>query len=128
MEKDPFAKTESFVNESLNNKIIDLSTRIKLLEERYSNFRREEQLAEQNLIALERRVSKEFKDLDERLLDIKRAINNLKDDLAMMSSEIKRAVRHHEFKALEKYIMFWAPVDFLTRDEARKMLDEKKTL
>jgi predicted nucleic acid-binding Zn-ribbon protein len=127
METDAFEQKKEPENGDLNNKILDLSTRIRLLEERYGNFRREEQLTEQNLIEMEKTIGKEFKEIDEQLLELKREIANLKDDLSVMVSEMKKAVKLPEFKALQKYIELWSPVEFITRAEAEDIA-KKKTL
>ena len=122
MDIDPFEQKKPVMRDDYGKQIVDISTRIRLLEERYSNFRREEQLTEQNIIHMEKKISQEFKELDQQLLELKRKMNDLKDDLTMMSGEMGRSVKTHEFKALEKYVHMWMPVDFVTRNEAENLL------
>lgn len=110
------------ISKSVNN----IAASLRILEERYSNLRNKSQLSEQSIIGLEKDVTRDTKMLSEELVDAKRELNDLKDKLRLISMEMKNLVNKNEFRVLERYLDMWQPMNFVTRDELNRILEEKK--
>lgn len=103
-----------------------MAANLRILEERYSLMRNKGQLSEQNMIALEKSVNKDFKILSDELTELKHSINDLMDKLRLISEELKNLVDKDEFRVLERYLDMWQPMNFVTHDELARMLAERK--
>lgn len=102
-----------------------LAANLRILEERYSNLRGRLQTSEQGIIALDKDIRADIKLLGEDTLELKRDINDINDKLRLISGEIKNLVNKNEFKVSERYLDIWQPMNFVTRNELKKMLEEK---
>lgn len=110
------------ISKNVNNTAASL----RILEERYSTLRNKSQVSEQNIIDLEKEVTEDIKMLSEDLVELKREMNDLKDKLRLISGEITNLVNKNEFKVMERYLDMWQPMNFVTRDELNRLLEEKK--
>jgi hypothetical protein len=102
-----------------------LAANLRILEERYANLRNRLQASEQGVIALDKDIRTDIKLLNEDVLELKKEINDIKDKLRLIGGEIKNLVNKNEFKVVERYLDIWQPMNFVTRNELKKMLEEK---
>lgn len=112
----------------VSRKISDLLSRLRLLEERYGNLRREHQMTSQNMIEHHQQLSKQQRKLSDQLLEAKRTIKELSDQIGIMKGELTDSAKSHQVLALERYIDLWQPLDFITRDQAQRMIAEKSRM
>ncbi len=137
-EQNPFAqapppqpKHQSKENEeflSLSRQISELLSRLRLMEERYANLRREHQTTSQNMIENHQSLTKQERRLGDQLLALKREMSEMNDQIKMMTGELSDTAKAHELKALEKYVDLWQPMDFLTRKQALELIQESRKL
>ena len=118
------AKQEDQRYLTLSRKVGDFLSRLRLLEERYANLRREHQTTNQNMIENHQHLTKQQRKLSDTLRDLKRELNDLKEQLGTMQGELADAASAHDLKILEKYLEFWQPLDFITRHEAERLISE----
>ncbi len=118
VDPDMFEKVAKGVN--------SMAANLRILEERYSLMRNKGQLSEQNMISLEKSVNKDFKMLSDELTELKHSINDLTDKLRLISEEIKNLVDKDDFRVLDRYLDMWQPMNFVTHDELKRMLDERR--
>ncbi|MBN1275247.1 hypothetical protein JXA12_03065 [Candidatus Woesearchaeota archaeon] len=109
---------------SLSRQVSDLLSRLRLLEERYANLRREHQTTSQNMIENHQHLSKQQRRLNDSLLELKRGVHDLQEQLGIMQGELVDAARSHDLKVLDRYLDFWKPLSFLTRAEAERLVEE----
>ncbi|MCK4669591.1 MAG: hypothetical protein KAT43_00185 [Nanoarchaeota archaeon] len=102
----------------------DIGRRLRVLEDRYNSLRKQFQFTDQIMLKNKKEINTEIKAMDLTLSEINKEIIELKDKAARMSSELKGCARLSELKIIEKYIDLWKPVNFLTRDQAIKMIKE----
>jgi hypothetical protein len=121
--KKPAASPEMF--EKLSSTANSLAANLRILEERYSLMRSKSQLSEQSMIDLEKSVTKDINSLANELTDLKHEVNDLMDKLRLISEELKNLVEKDEFRVLEKYVDMWQPMNFVTRNELMKLLEQK---
>lgn len=117
------SKKEETPYEAISNSVTGLGSRLRVLEERYTNVRKKTQLTDQNVLEFERDVKTEIKSLNQDLLEVKRSLSEINENLISISSELKKCVKQSELKVLEKYIDMWQPLNFITKDELNKLLE-----
>ena len=108
----------------ISRQVSDLLSRLRLLEERYANLRREHQTTGQNMIENHQHLSKQQRRFNDTIVDLKRSLNELNEQIGVMRGELSDAARSHELKALDRYLDFWQPLTFITRAEAERIVRE----
>jgi predicted nucleic acid-binding protein len=101
------------LSEGLNN----VSLRLKVLEERYTNLRKKTQLTDQNLLDFEQNLREELHAVALDILEMKRMFSEIKEKLELLASEMKDAAKASDLKVLQRYLDMWQPMDFVTREE-----------
>ncbi|MFT4282794.1 MAG: hypothetical protein ACMXX6_00025 [Candidatus Woesearchaeota archaeon] len=107
--------------------LVDLSSSIKILEDRYLNLRKKTQLTDQVLIDTQRKFTKERKLLFEEITSLKLKLQDLDEQLDNMKNEVNNSVKIKDFLVLDRYLDLWEPINFLTRKEAEKIIEEYKS-
>lgn len=111
-------------NES-SNVLVDISSNIRILEDRYHNLRKKAQLTDSAVIDMQRDFFNEKRLLAEEITEVKAKLYELEEEIVNMKSELSKAVKLKDFIVLDKYLEFWNPVNFLTKEEAERILDER---
>ena len=109
---------------SFTEDIGNLSRRLRLLEESFTNIRRVLQVTEQNVLGKNKVFSTEIRTLTSDIGDIKQEIAEIKERIIELVKELKETAKRDEVKVLEKYINFWNPVKFVTQNEVEDIVKE----
>ncbi|MBW3014732.1 hypothetical protein KY335_05860 [Candidatus Woesearchaeota archaeon] len=117
-------KGPSSASSEIEDFLGNLGRRIRVLEERYNNLRKQFQFSDQLMLKNKKNIHAEIKAMDLTLSEINKELVGIKDRAGQMSAEIKGCAKLSEFKLLEKYVDMWRPVNFLTREQAMKMIKE----
>ncbi|MBR9702402.1 hypothetical protein GOV10_00050 [Candidatus Woesearchaeota archaeon] len=104
----------------------DVAARLKVLEERYANLSRREQLAEQNMLHFERDLKADLRAIQKRLLESRRHTTEVRESLETIQGQVANTAPKHELRAIEAYLNLIQPLEFMTREEAKKLLEEYK--
>mgnify|MGYP001575446560 FL=1 len=99
---------------------------IRLLEERYSQVRKKSQFTEENMLNDTKEIFNDINVLNETIAELKKSIAEIGDKLFKLGEEVSQGVSKAELNVISKYLDFWQPLDFVTRQEVEKMLREKK--
>lgn len=110
----------SGINSQLNN----LSMRMRVIEERYTNMRRKTQLIEQNMLASNKRSKDELKLLESDITDLKRKMLELNSKTNQIILELRNCAMKQDVEMLRKYIDIWQPVNFVTANQVEKMIND----
>lgn len=117
---------------TLTRLLADVAAELRILEDRYTNLRKKNQLTDQALLETQRNFSKEKRLLNDDLTEAKMKLQELVEDIALMKSEFKDVVKQKDFKVIEKYLDMWEPLQFVTRKEVDELINElesrKKTI
>jgi hypothetical protein len=95
----------------------DTMRRLRVLEERFMNLRRKAQLSEEKLLAAEEKVHTDVRMLTDELVALRRTLADLQESVASLQGEMQHAAPQHELRALEKYLSYWDPMSFVTKEE-----------
>jgi len=105
--------------------INSLGRRIRLLESRYTDMNRKSQVTEKNMLNERKRFITEIKTTNSDVVEIKKEIDGIKNKMDMIVNELRNFAARDELDTLKKYIDFWEPVNFVTRHEVEKIIEEK---
>lgn len=108
-----------------DNQVNEMSTKLKLLEERYGVLRKKSQLSEQNLVEMDQEQFRELRLVQDRITELKRQVKTITEKVSSLQAEMQQFVRKEEFIPLERYVNLWQPVDFVTRKEVNVFLRKK---
>ena len=111
------------ISDVLSN-LNELDRRLKMIEERYSDLNRKTELIDKNRLDERKIVIREIKTIDSDITEIKGEISALKNKVELMIKEFETFARKEDLAALKKYIDLWEPVNFATRNEVEKMIEE----
>jgi chromosome segregation ATPase len=100
----------------------DLARRLRMLEERYINFRKKNQVTEQDMVSAHKNLNKEVKTAMSDLSELRKGINELENTMKLVLSELQNCARKEDLLVLQKYINMWEPMHFVTEDEVKKMV------
>lgn len=109
----------------LLEQINSLGRRLRLLESRYTDLNRKVQVTETNMLNVRKRFITETKTINSDVIEVKKEIEGVKTKMDRVVSELKNFASRDEIDTLKKYIDFWEPVNFVTRNEVEKIIEEK---
>jgi uncharacterized protein (DUF342 family) len=107
-----------------NEEISNLNRRMKMIEERYANLRSNFQVMEQNMLQKHKSFFTEIKTLNLEITEVKKEINELKDRMMMLIKEMELLARKESVETLRKYIDFWNPLNFVSKNEIEQIIRE----
>ncbi len=105
--------------------ITTISTRLKILEERYTILRKKSSVTDQNLIQVEKNQFNEFRLLNEDIIKLKIKLKGAMEKLELLTDEVQNFTDRREFTIIQKYLEYWEPMDFVTRKEINDFLRRK---
>ncbi|MFH1316824.1 MAG: hypothetical protein ABII01_04860 [Candidatus Woesearchaeota archaeon] len=110
--------------EAVNNQLNNVSLRLRVLEERYTNLRRKTQVIEQNMLNAHKQIKEEIKMNNSDMTDMKRDIKDIKNKMRQIVLELKNCALKEDLNVLRKYVEMWEPINFVTQNQAEKMIQE----
>ncbi|MFC1741427.1 hypothetical protein ACFL3V_02740 [Nanoarchaeota archaeon] len=114
-------KSVSDIAGELNN----VSRRLMMLEERYTNLRKKTQVTDQNMLSNNKKVMTEIQTSHSQMDDLKKQLNDMVDKMKIIVRELKECAKRQEVEVLQKYINIWEPVKFVTRDSVVKLVADE---
>lgn len=121
MDEQLFPKTQQ-----PNQRVSSVAARLKMAEERYSNLLKRSQMGEESLLQFEKETRAELKALAQKALELKRHIVEINRKVDAMEGELSSVVHKHEFSTVDRYVDMWQPAGFLTREQAKKMIERER--
>jgi hypothetical protein len=110
----------------LGDTVNETASRLAVLEERAANLRKKTQMTEQSLIDYEQEARADLQALTERLTELARKVDEVQEKINAMAGELANVVKKNELTVLERYLDLWQPLDFVTRDEAKLLIEEAR--
>ena len=95
-------ETSPFQFTDLSNQINNLSRRLKMIEERYTNIRNKTQVTDQNMLEFNKEMNKSMKTSNSELLELRKDFNDLREKVKLIVKELKDTAKSDDVKLLEK--------------------------
>jgi hypothetical protein len=102
----------------------NISRRLRLLEESFTNMRRALQVTEQNMLDKNKMFSTEIRTINSDIGDIKKDIAGIKERIMELVEDVEESAKKEDVKVLEKYLEFWNPVRFVSQNEVESIVKE----
>jgi len=102
------------------------SGRLRVIEERIYNLRRKTQVTDQNMLAHNKKISKELKHIDSEIKEIRMDMEDLRSVIKQIITEMKKFASKTDVDVITKYVDLWEPLNFVTRKEIEKIISEMK--
>ena len=116
----PGPQTMSNVMDEVNN----ASRRVRVLEDRYQNIRAKITLIEQNMLENQKKTLVDLSSIQDDLLKLKRTISELDAKTNVIIKEIQLTAKKEDVEVLKKYLDLWEPVNFVTRNQVDRMIND----
>ena len=104
--------------------VTSIATRLKLAEERYSNLLKRNQLNESTLLDTERELRADLNAITEKTVELRRQVADINTKVDAILGEVSSVVQKHEFSVVERYLDLWQPMQWVTREEAKRIAQE----
>jgi hypothetical protein len=114
-------------NQVDNVAVSNLLRRMRILEERFINLQKKSQVTEKNMIETNKSDSTGIKELNKDMSEVKKQIKVMNEKIDRIITELKNKANQNEFLVYQKYLELWRPVNFVSRKEVQRMIDEKNT-
>jgi hypothetical protein len=108
-----------------SSEFIQISRRVKLLEESLSNLRKKLLVNEQNDLNRYKKLLSEDKASSSEINELKKEIENMKRVVKEFVGELKSSARKEDVEVLKRYIEMWNPVNFVTEGNVEKLVDDR---
>jgi len=102
----------------------ELGRRLRTLEGRYTDLQTKSQLMEQNMLGSHKRLLSEIKSTNLDIREVKKELQEIKERLLSLITELQSCAKKEEVKVLQKYIHLWEPMNFVTRNEIQEVVEE----
>lgn len=110
---------------NLGQEVVAMQRRLKMTEESLANLRRQEQLNEQNTIAINKRVTTQLKEFEHEIGELRKAMDKLKDDVRLIISELQATAKSENVVRIEKQLNMLNPIHFVTQQEIDSIVDDR---
>jgi len=117
-----FGKVEPSQDSEILGEIRNLSSRLRILEERYTNLKRKDLITEQNMLSNHKSMAAEIKAINSEIGEIKRDLSAASGKVKLLVNELGMFARKEEVKVLERYINMWDPLKFVTEEDVKKIV------
>ena len=101
------------------------SRRLRVLEERYNNLHKKNQLTDQTVLNITKEFSKELKAVSAEMLDMKRDMEDLKDKFRLAIKELQECAKLEDVQLIKKYFDLFDFVKFATHHDVEKIVEMK---
>jgi hypothetical protein len=108
--------------QSVASQVTAMATRVKLAEERYANLSKRNQLTEASLLAFEREMKADLRAITRQSVELRRHLTDINAKVDAMLGELKGVVKKPELSVVERYVDLWQPMQFITREEAKRLI------
>lgn len=102
----------------------EANQKLRILEERYLNLLRKFQVAEENMVANNRRFNEEIRTVNDDIKELKNTFMDINNKLALIVDEISQCAKKNDVNYIKRYVELWQPLNFITKKEAKQQIDE----
>jgi len=100
-------------------------SRLRVLEERFTNLQTELRVTEENMIKRKKKLTTDIKTVTSDLGELRKEIQEIKEKVLMVIKEIQGCAKKSDIDVMKKYIEMWEPMNFVTHKEIDEIISEK---
>lgn len=114
----------SLIGADMTGQLRDFSRRLRLIEDRSMNQRKNLQVLEHTMLSESKKIQQQARSLQQDLDDLKKQFYQMKQQFDLVSATLRDTAKREDVMVLEKYINLWEPLNFVTRNEVEKLVSE----
>ena len=103
----------------VSSAVLDIATRVKLLEQKTDNLRGHLELIDDSLIEKHKSVISELRDSEDGMRSLRADIDALKELTERVAKRMEALALKDDVKVLQRYVELWQPLQFVTRAEVK---------
>jgi hypothetical protein len=107
------------------SEIASLHRTLRSLEDKVDNLRKKVQVIEKNMIDSDKKLFNEIRSTNTEVADMKHIIEDFKDKMKLVVKELKLGATKEEMEVLRKYLSYFEPVSFVTKNDLAREIEEK---
>lgn len=108
----------------LVQQVTNVTTRLRVLEDRHTNSRKKMQLVEQNMLANHKKAMEEIKLLKSEIDDVKHTMAELENRIVLLIKELRLSAKKEDLDVLKKYVELWEPIKFVTETQVENIVKD----
>ncbi|MBU0756807.1 MAG: hypothetical protein KKF44_01970 [Nanoarchaeota archaeon] len=112
------------ISQKVYSDMNEILRRLRILEERYSNLRKKNQLSDQNMLEDTKRLSQEIAVIQSTVNDLKKEVIEVNTKIKLLTEEMSQSVRKADLDLLSKYLDLWQPMNFIRKEEAKRIVED----
>ncbi|MFH1510332.1 MAG: hypothetical protein ABIF10_01470 [Candidatus Woesearchaeota archaeon] len=101
-----------------------IGRRLRVLEEQHTNLRRKMQVTDQNMLSYNKKNITEIRTVNMEINELRRTIEDVQSNILLIIKELRLCAKKEEVNVLQKYINMWEPVNFVTRLEVERIVED----
>jgi len=114
----------------ISGELTNVGTRMRILEERYTNLRRKVDVIEQNMLTNNRNLNTEIKTINSEINEVRREVELIRTKIKQIIAELSGFARKDDVKVIEKYVNLIDPTKYVTEREVenivKRILEERE--
>ncbi len=122
-QQQPKPRDAAYLDE-IKGQLMGINSRLRILEERFSNTQKREQVTEQNVISHNRKMGADLKTMASDIRELKNRLEETREALQRIVNEINTMAKREEVDVLKKYLNLWEPVKFVTVNQVERIVKE----
>ncbi|HOI18267.1 MAG TPA: hypothetical protein PLX15_00165 [Candidatus Woesearchaeota archaeon] len=123
--KSPDSKVAISQFSKYSERLDDIENKTRLIEDRLSVSSKKVELLEQNLIKLAKETNSNLNEINIKIKEIDNSIKELNQRFLQLAGEAIGFAKKEDVEAIKKYLEFWNPVEFVTRESVDKILNSR---
>ncbi len=110
--------------ESIYSKVVDLITRIRMVEESLENVMKRITSFEIGTVKELEEIRKGIQDVRSKISSLEERVNIINNELEILKERLKDFAVKEDIRLLEKYIEFLKPTSYVTEEKVREIIKE----
>ncbi len=102
-----------------------INQRIRIIEQRFEEFREHLDLIESNLLEKEKEMNKEINMLTETIRELRAEVKKTTEEYDKVFDKLDSFAPKEKLKVIERYINMLNPIDYVTKEEVEELISEK---
>jgi hypothetical protein len=112
------------MSDQVGDQVGTLLRTLRGLEQRHSTVRKKLQLTDQNILQSKKGLHQEIVGLSRELVEMRHSMEKLKYSFTLVEKQLQQTASKQDLDVLSKYVELWQPMNFLTKKEAKILLNE----
>ena len=106
------------------NSLNEIIGRLRINESKISALRERLLVTDSNMISEYKNLIQEMKNINTDIREIKIELQNLKEVMQSVTKNLEKFASSQDVQVLEKYINMWNPLNFVTENEVKQLIQE----